>query len=599
MSSPPPAARAALRPTTRYRWLALVSCLFSGLLYVNALDNPYIYDDFRTVLNNASIEDVWAVRTVVYREITRPVVNFSYALDKAFWDTPLVEDGADLPLLIGFHLTNVLLHVLNVLLLFHLARRFVEDQQHRRQDPISASVQGTIVAFVSAAMFGMHPLMTESVGYISGRAEVLCASFFLLALIAGRRWMRGDGTRWLGVAFPLWIAALLSKEIAATWPLVLLAYDRFVLRDDPAASRRRWRRVLAPLMGVTLLLGLIRVAVLVFVENPGEATITWRYALVEIEVFFRYFGLLLSPADQTIFHQVSEVRWPPEPPMVLACVWLLTWIGVALKLRQLDGAVTMGMLWFLLLLVPSALLVLLNLGEPMAEHRVYLAAGGFFLALGTLVGHVWAFLGTRTRRNRLLLRFSIAVWLTAMGGLTVLRNDVWGDPVAVWLEASERSPDIFVPHVMLGGILQERGAREEALVAFRRAIRLRPDEKIAHMKLGLCLAELGRLDEARHAFETVLRLDAGAAVGHNGLGAVAMLAGRHAEAREHYENALANHPADITARQSLAMLHETVWHNPAEAVRLCQEVRHIAPDTPGIDACIQRNLALISGPAPP
>ena len=595
----PPAARAILRPATRYRWLALVACLFSGLLYVNALDNPYIYDDFRTVLNNPSIEDVWEVRTIVYREMTRPIVNYSYALDRAIWGTPGVEHTSDLRLLVGLHLTNVLLHVLNVLLVFHLARRLVEDQQAHRQDPVGAAVQGTIVAFVSAATFGMHPMMTESVGYISGRAEVLCASFFLLALLAARRWMRGDGRRWLAVGFGLWIAALLSKEIAATWPLVLLAYDRFVLRDDPAVARRRWRRVLAPLLGLTLVAGLGRVAVLVLIENPGGATVFWRYALVEIEVIFRYFGLLLSPADQTIFHQVHEVRWPPEPTMVLACVWLVAWTGAAIKLRRLDGAVTLGMFWFVLLLLPSSVLVMLNLGEPMAEHRVYLAAVGFFLAIGILVGHVWAFFGTRTARSRLLLRFSIAAWLTVMGGLTVLRNDVWSDPLHVWLEASERAPDIFVPHLMLGGILQERGARDEALVAYRRAVRLRPQEAAAHMKLGLCLAEMGRLAEARTAFETVLRLDPGSAVGHNGLGAVATLAGRHDEARQHYEQALSHHPADVAARQSLAMLHETVWQNPGEAMRLCEEVRHIAPGTPGIDACIERNHATISGAAQP
>ncbi len=68
--------------------------------------------------------------------------------------------------------------------------------------------------------------------------------------------------------------------------------------------------------------------------------------------------------------------------MLLALIWLGAWLGTAWKLARLDGAVTLGMVWFVLLLVPSSVLVLLNLGEPMAEHRVYLAAAGFFLASG-------------------------------------------------------------------------------------------------------------------------------------------------------------------------------------------------------------------------
>jgi Flp pilus assembly protein TadD len=155
-----------------------------------------------------------------------------------------------------------------------------------------------------------------------------------------------------------------------------------------------------------------------------------------------------------------------------------------------------------------------------------------------------------------------------------------------------------VPHVMLGAALQERGATSEAIVAFRRAIHLRPTEQAPYMRLGIALADAGRLAEARSTFQSLLSIDPRSAVGHNGLGAVATLERRHDEARRHYEQALAFHPTDIAARQSLAMLYETVWHNPSEALRLCEEVRGLAPKTPDIDACITRNRArLESGPA--
>ena len=115
------AASPAATRTARFGWLAALAAAFSALVYVNALDNPFVYDDFRTVLNNPSIEDIWEVSAIVYREMTRPVVNFSYAWTgrsaaAACWATTL---------------TNVLLHVLNVLLLFQVARRTVEDQQAR------------------------------------------------------------------------------------------------------------------------------------------------------------------------------------------------------------------------------------------------------------------------------------------------------------------------------------------------------------------------------------------------------------------------------------------------------------------------------------
>lgn len=568
----------------RLRWLAVVAAAFSALIYANALDNPFVYDDFRTVLNNPSIEDVWAVQSIVYREITRPVVNFSYAVDRAMWGGTAV----------GYHLTNVVLHAVVVLLLFLVALRSVEDQAARRLSAGRPAIRSTVVAFTTAAAFGLHPMMTEAVGYISGRPEVLCGVFFLSALLAARRWIAGGGRPWLAAAFALWIVALMSKEIAAIWPVVLLGYDRLVIAGDPAAFRRRWRRVLAPLLGLTVVAGLARVAVLLLVENPDGGEVMWRYVLVEIEVAFRYFALLLSPSEQSIFHQVGGVTWPPPPRMLLALVWLVVWVLTAWRLARQDGAVTLGMAWFLLLLVPSAVLVVLNLGEPMAEHRVYLAAAGFFLALGTIVGHIWHVFDTRTARSRLLLKFCLAAWLTVLGGLTVLRNETWSDPVRLWLDAAEKAPDIWVPHVMLGAALQEQGAREEAVVAFRRAIRLRPTEQVPYMRLGLTLAELGRYADARGAFRGLLQLDPASAVGHNGLGAVAMLEGRHDEARRHYEEALSHHPADIAARQSLAMMYEGVWQNPAKALRLCEEIRQIAPPTPEVNACIERNRARLS-----
>ena len=73
-----------------------------------------------------------------------------------------------------------------------------------------------------------------------------------------------------------------------------------------------------------------------------------------------------------------------------------------------------------------------------------------------------------------------------------------------------------------------------------------------------------------------------------------MLEGKPDEARRYYESAIAGHPGDVAARQSLAMLFETVWQNPAEALRLCEEVRRIAPRTEDVDACIARNRARLA-----
>src|SRR5207244_4388477 len=153
--------------------------LLAGLVYLNALHNPFVYDDYHTVVANPSIQDLRNIRALVLGDVSRPVINTSYAIDRAFWGTEPF----------GFHLTNVLLHMINVVLLWHLARRLSADR---------------IVAASAAALFAVHPMMTEAVGYVSGRSELLCATWFLAALLCGRRWLLGGGARWGGATIVCW-----------------------------------------------------------------------------------------------------------------------------------------------------------------------------------------------------------------------------------------------------------------------------------------------------------------------------------------------------------------------------------------------------------
>src|ERR1044071_9805979 len=89
-----------------------LAALLAGLAYLNALKNPFVYDDYRTIVENGSIYSLADLRSIALHDVSRPIVNLSYALDRAIWG------GGPL----GFHITNVVLHVVNVVLLFALAK---------------------------------------------------------------------------------------------------------------------------------------------------------------------------------------------------------------------------------------------------------------------------------------------------------------------------------------------------------------------------------------------------------------------------------------------------------------------------------------------
>ncbi len=466
---------------------AIVPCgaaaLLAALVYANALHNPFVYDDYHTVVANASLRTPGDLRGIVLHDVTRPLVNISYAWDRAVWGTRPV----------GFHVTSVLLHVLNVVLLFMVVRRLVP------------SPAAPLAAFSASALLAVHPMMTEAVGYISGRSEVLCASLMLAGILSGLRWMRGGARRWMAATAACWIAALTAKETAAMFPFALAALDWLAVESPASDKRRRTVRLYLPMAAVATLAGLGRLWLL-GVEYPGQVSFHPSYVLLELDVLRRYLWLMIHPAGQTIFHEVVPVAWVGGRALAaVGTAALLVWMVRALARRQ--GAASFGLAWFLLMLAPSATLAVFNQGEPMAEHRVYIASLGLFLAAG--IGIAWLGEAIRTRRPALQWAAAIAfgIGLFALMVQTTVRNAVWSSPVALWQESVDLAPDHNRPRLLLGEALEDAGRREEAVAQYRTAIRLRPDDATGYVKLGLCLAGMGRIDEAKRTLRQALALD--------------------------------------------------------------------------------------------
>jgi protein O-mannosyl-transferase len=461
---------------------AAAAALLAGLVYVNALRNPFVYDDYHTVVQNPSIQDMRNLRALLLHDVTRPIVGLSYAVDRAIWGTA--------PL--GFHVTSVLLHVINIVLLFHLARRLSEDP---------------LVAFSAAALFATHPMMTEAVGYISGRSEVLCTTWFLAALLCGRRWVRGDGSRWGAATVGLWALALATKETAATFPFVFAAYDWLASRDDAADKRRRLITVHLPLVSTAILGGLVRVAVLARIEYPGQVHVHWSFLLLNLDVVRRYIGLMINPVHQTIFHEVGRPNGLFDPRAAIAFAVVGAFLAAAWQVRRAEWLAAFGIAWFLLALVPSAALIMLDQGEPMTEHRVYLASCGFFLTAGDAIGWLRAHMEDFSALIRRGAAILLALVIAAFAAETVKRNAVWADPIKLWGESVDLAPEHYRPRLLLGEALVDAGRGEEAVEQFQTAIRLRPTEPTGYVKLGEYLALAGRWREARLYLLKAMEID--------------------------------------------------------------------------------------------
>jgi protein O-mannosyl-transferase len=489
---------------SRSDWRAPLACsaavLLAALAYLNALHNPYVYDDYHTVVGNASLLHPADIRAVILHDVTRPVINLSYAIDHAVWG----------PTPFGYHVTNVLLHMFDVALLFVLGRRIAGGR-------IGA-------AFAGAALFAVHPMMTEAVGYISGRSELLCAIFFLAALLCGDRWLRGGASRWTIVTIGFWSAALASKEIGAMWPFVFLCYDRWVVSGTTATKRRRLLRVHVPLIAIAVCAGFARLAILRR-EYPGAASIHWSYVLIGLDVIRRYLWLMVIPRGQTIFHEVRRLDGLLDPRAMAAIGLLGLIVALAWRARRSSGVVAFGVFWFILLLLPSLTLTAFDQGEPMAEHRVYLASCGLFLAAGDAFQTLNAWAATRHPRARPILALMFSTVLLSFGVDTLLRNAMWRSPSALWRESVALAPMHYRPRLLLGEALQDEGRRAEAAEQYETAIQLRPSEPIGYVKLGRLLASAGQSAAARQLFHEALHVAPGDAAAKESIAVLDRLEG--------------------------------------------------------------------------
>jgi hypothetical protein len=374
-----------------------------------------------------------------------------------------------------------------------------------------------IAAFIAAALLAVHPVMTEAVGYVSARSEVLCTTFFLLALLAGRSWIRGAGVGAAVAMIALWIASLATKETAAVFPFVFAAYDRLSRdRDDPGA-RRRFISVHFPLMAMTVLAGVVRAVILWRVEYPGQVAVRWSLAGMTLDVFRRYVLLLLVPVGQAAFHGVFEIQRALDPHVIEAVLLIAAAAGAIWECRRRAWVVSFGLLWFVVALVPSSLLVLIDRAEPMAEHRLYLASCGLFLVAGVAIQQLWIYTQERLPHSTWLMAAAVALLLMAFSLDTMARNVRWSDPVRLWSEAVDRSPDHFWPRLLLGEALMQSERPIDALQEFETAVRLAPSLSEPYAKVGVCLITVGRPAEARAYLDAALERDPGNQTAQQGI----------------------------------------------------------------------------------
>lgn len=441
----------------------------------------------------------------------------------------------------GYHLTNVMLHLLNALLLFYLLKR------------MSGKVWRS--AFV-AALFSLHPLQVESVAWVTERKDVLSTVFFLLTLFMYVRYV--SKTTWKNylLLFVCYLGGLMVKPMLVTLPFVLLLLDYWPLdrfrglrkRDDNRqriSLSIRIRRILADLKTLIIekfplffLTGVFSVLTVTTKKSIGALTelhslplsVRLANALVSYSAYIKntffpfYLGILYPhPGD-------GLPLWKP-----VLSAGLLTAITVLCIWHALRGkryCIT-GWLWFLGGLFPVIGLFQAG-GQSMADRFCYTPIIGLFIII------VWSIadLTPRFKRGNALVWAGFIIIVTLLGLRTGFQTGLWRDSSTIFEHTLAITNDNFLIHANLGAYHLEQGNIDCAIEHFNKSIEIHPYQEDVHYYLGQALSKKGMTAEAIAQCRGILNDNPNFALGYINLGNTLFDQGKMDEARMEYQKAL-------------------------------------------------------------
>ena len=551
-------------------WLLLFLGVLVFLLYSSTLTGPFIFDDRPNIQENPKIQlNRLSLNGLVKAGFEspanrRPVANISFALNFFFHRFNVV----------GYHFVNILVHILNTILLYFLVKTTLNLPALRwRYDPVSLAW----IPFFSAAIWGVHPLQTQSVSYIVQRMNSLATLFYILSVLLyakGRLTHDARSRRWLlaGCAASV-ILAVGSKEIAAILPFFIILYEWCFLRDS---SHLRLKNKGLVLIGALLFLIILT---LMYVGTAPMDNILAAYTnrdhtagqrvLTEFRVVIFYISLLIwpHPSRLNLDHDFLISTSLIDPISTLFSLTAIVGaVGAAVYLVKKAPLISFCILWFFGNLVIESSVIGL---EIIFEHRTYLPSMMIILMLVSLT-----FTAIKPKWLCVAL-LSIVIAAASIG--TYERNKVWTSAVALWQDCVSKSPRKARPYNNLAVALASAGQVEAAYEKYHIALQIKPDYALAHYNLGYTLARQGNLDKGLFHLNESLRIDPNNQEVHNDLGVALIMQGRHDEAIYHFKEALQINPNYIRAHNNLGIalgrknnLTEAVYHYK-EALRLDPE----------------------------
>lgn len=578
--------------------LLLIGLTF--LAYASSFTNDFVWDDNFYILRNESIRSASHLGEIFTKNLGygagsrndfyRPLQELTFLADYHLYGLAPW----------GYHLTNTLLHALVAIGVFLIIMQIFGNRAYAR---------------ITSILFAIHPIQTEAVTYIAGRADSLYVIFFLISMSFFIAYTEKKTMPHMAISLGSFILALLSKEIAFILPAYLLAYLVFSKKKDRLAT-------LIPYVLVVGLYILARSTLLNFGYESPETIERATPLLMRLATFTRsvfiYLGLLILPVglhmqrDMTVTHSLLEID------AMLAIAGLIIIGLTAYRCREKEPVITFGIVWFFLGLLPVSNIYPINAFA--AEHWVYLSSVGFFLVLAAgferIVIHA-----RQTRRRGLTTGLYILSSLVCLGylSLTALRNPDWKSDLILYQnilvhnstssrvrfnlaryyenkrhfdralhlyeETVALDPSYHDAVINMAGIYLKLDRLDEAAAMIAKASVSAPDHEQVLLIGGMTYLKQGKYDHALQSFQRLAEIDPSNIPALISLGDISFRKGDYTNARRWMEHVYELEPDNVTNLNNMGSLYATIGES-RRAATVWKRSLGINPDQP----IIQRYL---------
>jgi tetratricopeptide (TPR) repeat protein len=495
-----------------------------------------VFDDESVVVNNIALQEFSNIPKYfaggegfnkVIGRYYRPIVSTLYTVDYAIWGlNPM-----------GFHITNIIIHVISCLLLFAILMQLFGEYKY-----------GIIASLIAALVFAAHPIHTEAVSWISGRTDSLVTLFFFAAFLFYIKFIKSneDGEeqdadetgksgfqkyKFLIYSLLFYFFGLLSKEMIITFPVVIILYD-FIYRKKTLSYIKENLNVYISIVALTIVYLVVRYIVLIDVVE--RETYAYFYGMDFVTVTATmlktvpmYFKLLFVPIN-LLYHYngfIPDSNSFFDINVILSILFIALLIYLSIFFYKRHSVISFCLLFFIVSLIPVMNIVpTMNL---MAERFLYITS----FSLSILIAYLMVkFMNENNLVPTMLISLIVILLLSFF---TYERNKDWKDNNTLYYTGKDVEGTVLLTNY--GNIFANNKQFGQAEIMYRKAIELRDNALLAHHNLGLIYLIKGQLDSAEIKFKKGLSIDSLAPDGYLQLANVYQTQGRIGEAIDQLE----------------------------------------------------------------